>query len=334
MSEKEKASGRIGIAPPADAPVETAQPLTPERIAAQLEIARQNEKTLPPFNPKGLRQPVAPPVVVAPVVEDGTAAIIQDFFGTEEPATLVVTPAPVSGAGLIEQLREAAQIVASVAGAADVTNPALSDPLLSPEVDQLEDQLPTLSDEDRARMPAASNSESPSRGILPSIVPPTGDKWEGISRGGFSDVGEAQYFPLAGNELIPLVGDLTKRLLDQIVNDLRFSIALVYPRLRMRLVLEIEGSEEDRDNAFQIEKVFIPKPGQPGSTALSIARQRADQIVFVVQEVRQEFSEDGQSETPPDQMRNDVGLQIPHKQQILDEFGRTVGLSDLSALTT
>lgn len=340
MAEKRQvnipAEGRIGVAAPADAPVETAQPLTPERVAAQLELARANEKTLPPFNPKPMGAKPAIPALSAypaPMVAD-TASVIADFFGTDTAPVSVAGPVPEqrpsSGQALVDQLREAA---VAVVESEQAYHPS-QDPQLSPEVDSFDDALPPVTAEDRARMPAASNSESPSRGILPTLVPPTGDKWEGISRGGFSDLGEAQYFPLAGNELIPLVGDLTKRLLDQIVNDLRFHISVVYPRLRMRLVLEIEGTEEDRDNAFTIEKVFVPKGGEPGSTPLQIARRRADQIVFVVQEVRQEFSEDGQSETPPDQMRTDLGLQIPHKQQILDEFGRQVGVTDVAALTT
>ncbi len=328
MSEKEKASGQIGVRAPADAPMETSQPLTPERIQAQLEVARRNEKVLPPFNPQpmGVKPPAikinstdGPALQPFKATPDPVADPIKDFFGSD---TVIPTDLVVGGQALVDQLRAAAAL------GSELDTP---DPLLSADVDQIEDVLPELSAEDRARMPAASNSESPSRGMPATIVPQmAGDKWDGIAKGGFSDVGDAEYFPLDGSELIPLVKDLAKKLTDQVVNDLRFSIARTYPRLRMRLVLEVEGAEEDRDQDFQIEKIFVPKGGHPGGTALQIARQRADQIVFVVTEVKQEFDEAGQSETPPDQIRAELGLPIPHKQQLLDEFGRPMGLSDVT----
>lgn len=311
-----KVSGGIGSVPPPDAPHETAEPIRAETLAVHRQMAQQHEKVLAPLNPQRLKGPLPVPQ-------------------PDPPATV--------------QISEIDQLVADVFGAPVPDRPGIivagqGDPLpaMDPEqglVDQLDD-LPPLTEEDRARMPAASMSESPAKGILPDLIPRAEpNKFEGISRGGFSDIGEAQYFPLDGSELKELVLSLFDVLSKQIQNDLRFSMALTYPRVRARVRIEIEGAAEDKDGGFTIEKVRAPKPGAPGGTALDIARQRANQIVFVVEAVKQEFSEDGTSEAPPDQIRDELQLHRPHKQIIQgqmpgQQFMVDVGPgSDLASVT-
>ena len=308
-----------GAAPPPDAPRETAQPIDIDAIYQHAQDVRDaagvgGEKVLPPFNPQ--RRPVAsvsvpgPGLPHLPVTQAATEALIADVFGT--------APA--------------------------VTGPRIqpTDPLgeIDPDqgvVDQLEDVLPELTDEDRMRMPAASNTDTPSKGLLPNLTPVAGDKFDGIQRGGFSDLGEAQYFPIQGDELLNVVMACAKELLAQIQNDLRFSMALVYPRVRAVVEIRIEGHAEDNNAGFEIQKVFMPKDGEKGSTPVEVARTRADEVCFVVQSLRQEFTPEGESEQPPDAMRDEFRLQIPRKQMV-ESGGRpsfvdvTPG-SDAAALT-
>lgn len=283
-----------GAAPPPDAPVETAQPLQADAIRLARERASANEKTLPPFNPpKRGAGPIAPPPT-APAVESvkptATEDLISEVFG--EPVRVADRPDVV------------------VAGQGEPIPPQ---DLGQAEVDQMFDILPELTAEDRARMPAASNSDTPARGLLPTITPPKGPKE--IS-GGFGDLGDAEYFPLTGEELRELVLAQFDTLAAQIRNDLRFSMALVYPRIRCTVRIEVEGHAEDNNAGFVIEKVRVPKDGDPGSTLIEVARTRADQVCFVVQSRRQEFTDAGEVDAPPDAIRDELGVTKPRKRML------------------
>lgn len=283
-----------GAKPPGDAPVETAQTLAPETIQVQQERARSNERTLAPFKPqKGA--PLPPTAVISPkpvvVADPPDQAAIDEFFGSE-----AVHDRP----GFV------------VAGQGESIPPI--DPQQG-EVDQVFD-IPPLTDEDRLRMPAASDTDTPSRGLLPNLTPPKGDKFEGISRGGFGNLDDAQYEPLNGSEVLELALELADELVGRIKNDLRFSMALVYPRIAIRLRLEVEGHADDDNAGFTIEHVRIPKEGTPGGTPMDIARLKANQVCFVVEAARREMTPEGESENPPDKIRDDLGLSKPRKQQI------------------
>jgi len=282
--------GGAGVAPPPDAPQETAQPIQPGTLSFQQAQAAANEKPLPPFNPQG-RRPI-PAVSAVPVKAPSTASLIADVFGSE-------APQPAAPRQPLESVLDPDQGL----------------------IDQLEDILPELTPEDRARMPAASNSDSPSRGILASLKPPMGDKFEGISRGGFSDGGEAQYFPLDGTELRALVLTMLHEVALRIENDLRFSIAVTYPRVRATISIEIEGHAEDNNAGFMIEKVVAPKDGAKGSTPLEMAKRFGDEVCFVVSATKQEFTPEGEIDSPPDAMRDHVGLSKPRKQMIETSTG-------------
>ncbi len=270
-------TGAVGSVPPPDAPQERTQPLSSELLASQLAQARANERELAPFNPQPLPR-IAPSTPAVPTI--ATQAMIDDFFGSDVPTVL---PAVVEALPLPIEIH--------------------------PEVDQVEDYLPALSEEDLKRMPAASNSDTPAKGLLPNLTPPTGDKWEGIDRGGFSDPGESQYFPLQGNEIDAVIDDLFEQISKQNKNDLRFRVALTYPRARVRVTVEVEGVVEDNNAGVQIQKVFVPKGEETkGNTPLEIARRHGNEVVFVVSKVRQEFDEEGRSDMPPDQIRDTLHL--------------------------
>lgn len=327
------ASGKVGAVPPPDAPIEKAQPVAPDgggmvvfdpvtrqptgEVVLPTERAAKNERQLQPLKAPG--RPLTGAVAAAvmgtpsPVTQD-VASLVSDVFGEQTP---FVAP--------------------KVPGHGEPIPP--SDPQQS-EVDQVEDIMPALTDEDRLRMPAASETDSPSKGILKELIPQQrGDKWDGISRGGFSDVGEAQYYPLTGEELAEVVRGLFDSIAAQMQNDLRFSIALTYPSARITVRVEVEGSVEENDHAFSIERVQIPKDAEKGSTPLAIARQLGDQVVFVITGLRQEFTQDGQVEAPPDQMRLDAGLPRPQKTMLYSGDGRQMSVdivapgADVRALT-
>lgn len=290
--------GGAGAVPPPDAPQESAQPLQPATVAVQQERAAANEKTLPPFKPPTHRQQLPP---AAPVVPSKTEALIADVFGSE-------TTRPMDRPTLV------------------VPGQGLPVPAADPDqglTDQMDDALPALTAEDRLRMPAASETDTPTKGLLPTLTPQTsGDKWDGISKGGFSDIGEAQYFPLAGNEAAELAFALADTLVDQVKNDLRFSMALTYPRIRMTLQLIVEGHAEDNNSGFVIEKTFAPKDGENGSTPLDVAKARADEVCFVVKALRQEFTPNGEIDRPPDAMRDELGLPKPGKRVLDTNVGQ------------
>lgn len=163
-------------------------------------------------------------------------------------------------------------------------------------------------------MPAASDGDSPSRGV----PRPIGDPGKQIT-GGFGDAGAAQYFPIDGEELrqvsLHLLGDVVRR----IENDLRFSMAITYPRVRVKVQLIVEGYAESA--AFTIDKEGVPHDKTPVDVALA---HGAVPVEFTVGAVRQEFSEDGVSEYPPDRMRDELGLQKPHKQSVGTSAGRMI----------
>lgn len=286
--KKSDITGSGGAVPPPDAPRETAQPLQPDTLAIQQANARANERELKPFNPPAVRQalpPTAPMPKPAAPPATPTDALIADVFGADAPDPLG-TLDPAQG-----------------------------------EVEQIADVLPELTPEDRLRMPAASNTDTPAKGLLPNLTPTAGDKFDGIQRGGFSDVGEAQYFPLSGDELRQLVLALFDTIAQQIQNDLRFSMALTYPRVRAIVEVRVEGHAEDDNAGFEITKIKEPKEGEAGGTALEVARARANEVVFVVQAFRQEFTPGGESDQPPDALRDELGLAKPRKQMV-DSAGR------------
>lgn len=152
--------------------------------------------------------------------------------------------------------------------------------------------------------PAASNSDSPSRGVPRPIL----DPGKTIT-GGFGPVNEAQYFPLTGEELAELVRSMLDTMNQRIANDLRFSMAITYPRVEVDLQLTFRGWVQDKSEEVVVKKVWDKTP-------LEVAQECADQAVFVVKVSKAEFDADGQAVDPPDRMRDELGLPKPQKQTV------------------
>ena len=299
----EHITGATGIAPPADAPREVSQPLRADAgsildtdgvLHRPLDKARQNERTLAPLTYK-----------------DSIAQAAAELAGTANPHE-VRAPAPVQPAH--------APIKAAV------VPPAQS---RAPE--------PTMS--------AASNTDSPSRGVPGTAHSPFRDPTKDPLRveGGFGG-GSGEYFALDGTELRECVAYLLGDLFDQAENDMR-----------------IVGLSEDRVAALTLT-LAIPDRGDSGEVGFDLVRTRGNPDGDLVQAIdalfaafmaeiksdlrfgiaaaypeyaltltlgvtaypgdagftllrhRREKNEFGEVETPPDALREELGLTVPRRQ--------------------
>ena len=160
---------------------------------------------------------------------------------------------------------------------------------------------------------AASDTDSPSRGLPRAVA----DPGKAIT-GGFGDIGAAEYFPLDGAELRTVVEDLLIAVAKRLQDDLRFTLAVTYPRVTARVEVHVEGFAEDQG-------FMIPKVGKPhDKTPVAVAREHGDAIVFVLTESHVEMTPDGQSVTPPNKARLQAGLIVPRKQQVDVPGGRVI----------
>lgn len=249
-------------APPADAPREVSQPLTPEAIAEMSAKARTNERTLAPLTFD------VDPTAVPPETET--------VGEVEAPLPVVAAPmGPVVPSKYVE----------------------------------------AVSKQD---YPAASNTESPTRGAPGTVPVPSARKTAPLQPvGGFGEP-ENEYFPLDGRELKTVLEQLMDELHARLQNDLRFSIAVTYPRVRAKVQIVIEGEADDQ--GFTIDRVMPPYEKTP----LAEAQRRGDSVVFVVAQVMQEFTEDGQVDTPPDGMRDKLGIPKPRKHRVQTGAGSSL----------
>lgn len=270
MADRSEFSGSFS-APPAGAPVESTQPLREDVMQAQIAKARANERELPPFNP----QKTGPVEVDVPRGTKTAEDVLAETFQTP---TISI---PMS--------KEDGQSLARMDG-----QPALKTggEYHAPE--------PT-----RNPQPAASDSDSPSRGIPRPIA----DIGKQIT-GGFGDPGEAQYFALQGDELLKMGLKLMDELEAEMVNDLRFHLAITYPRVTIRLKLEVEGWAKDA-GFERIKQVVHDK------TPIAVAESMgAAPTAFELTAQRREFDDDGNAENPPDRLRDELGLEKPRKQTV------------------
>lgn len=351
-----KTPGAIGEAPPPGAPIETTMPLSAELLQQQADRAARNEKTLAPidFTPadptkpavvipapsttgggknvggvmsnRKLRAPGAPlPAGGSPIVSPSNT-LPPTRVASQRPSGVTTDAEAVSidsiespdGAPLIV-LTDAADAKGSgqPAEAADRVEPELAPPpAIRPDrpAGKLADAVRSQLDaRQRLAQPAASNSDSPARGVPRPIDDPN----KKIS-GGFGEAANAQYFPLDGNELRELVLSLLDALVATLQHDLRFSIAAVYPRVAVTAEIRVNGFIADAD--FAITKIAPPHTKTP----IEVARARADEGVFVVVATRQEMTPDGESISPPNAVRAELGLPIPAKQSIEVPGGRMI----------
>jgi hypothetical protein len=121
---------------------------------------------------------------------------------------------------------------------------------------------------------------------------------------------------LTGEELLKLVQDMLGSLSERIADDLRFSIAAVYPRVRASVTIEISG--HGRDQSMLIVKHLPPHEKTP----VHVAHTKADEICFVVVAEHEEMAADGTSIAPPNAVRTDLNLPIPRKRAVQTPGGR------------
>ncbi len=166
--------------------------------------------------------------------------------------------------------------------------------------------IDNMADPPEPHQPAASNSESPSRGTPtpardPSLQP----------TGGFGPVPGLEYIPLDGSEVRQLVLGLMDQIAKQMETDLRFVRALTYPRLDCRVTVDVGTFPPE--SAVRITKIL---PDPKGQASRAIALQHADECCFVVMAQRQEMNAAGESIDPPDKIRDALQLPKPHVQVV------------------
>ncbi len=336
-------------APPPGAPVQVTPAEIPGLTTEQLIRIRQNERELAPlvFEGAGAGQPpnaAAPSLILAPDGQPARAAAEPQLQPPAPPAQVIDASAAIEQAGPVSAtIRPRSRLAAVAQKLSDLITPAAESAAEPPEVptdvrptdhggdpdgarggdgsgnispDQLDGAQPAESalvaaaralharpSVDGPYQPAASNTDSPSRGV----PTPATDPGKKIT-GGFGDAGEAQYYPLDGTELRELVLAQMDRLVDRLRDDLRFSIAVTYPRVVARVVIEVDAFVSDASFQVPVAPVVANK------TPIEIAREHGDEIVFVLKEEMREMTVDGQSITPPNQVRQDLGIEIPRKR--------------------
>ncbi len=120
--------------------------------------------------------------------------------------------------------------------------------------------------------------------------------------GGFGMAEAPTYFALNGLELREMIDALQGHLKKQVSEDLRFGIALTYPRVAVTLTLKVVAYPVDGSFDLVHEKSF---EGTSEAEALTMA----DRQEF---EISAEASDT--DETPANQIREELGLEIPMKQ--------------------
>lgn len=330
----------FGAPPPgADLTPADSSPAAIAPTTEQLRIARANEQELEPLTFRDSIRPVGPagqvPLPVRPPMIGETVQSTGVILGPDgQPATqttellrlvdplpvltpsVTVAPAPTATS---RQSRWAKAIAANSPAPA-VSEPAAEEPAAAPETPRIltESDLAAaaraLHDRDgrpSVYRPAESDTDSPSRGQPRAIL----DQGKQIT-GGFGDVGEGQYFPLDGSELRELANGLLSQIHERLKDDLRFTMAVTYPRAKVRVELTVEAYG-------MANPMIIPAVAKPhDKTPIEIARQRSDEIVFVVAAERAEMSPDGESLHPPNETRRDLGLEVPYKRPIGMGVGR------------
>ena len=352
MALRPSVTGVGGVAPPpgapqqsvtgADTPTDIAfANLNPDTLAAlgdridptlvgltATQIARVNERELAPLNPVPAG---APPVLKTPVVaaSDVVAASVVPAPPTAAPqlmdaaarrhpgrlrpsvsAPLIAAPGVVAASA-----KPSATVAPGTAAHLAQARPAVA--AAGPIPEQSRPNQASRGDQP-AHQPAASNTDSPSRGI----PTPSTDPGKTIT-GGFGSAADAQYFPLDGSELLKAVWLLMDELAARIKDDLRFSMAITYPRVSAKVQVVIEGYTVDQP--MVIERVMPPH----SKTPVELAAAHADEVVFIVKTQRREFDDLGASESPPNAIRDEIGAVIPRKQVFGEGPQRTI--ADISS---
>jgi hypothetical protein len=279
------AEGAIGIAPPPDAPYEVTQPLQADAGAIHV------------FDPK-TGQPTGEVLTPRELARQHERELLPLTYGK----TQTETSDP--------RLALLADMKAQMAA---IEKSLLADPV--PATQGVQPAKPVVA-ADKSQ-PAASNTDSPSRG-MPGTAP-TGprDKPRLEVTGGFGEA-DQEYYPLDGTEVLALAGTLLDDLWARLQNDLRFSVAITYPRLNIKAQLAIQGEAADQD--VIVERVLVKD-----RTPLEVAQAHGDSVIFCVTRQKREFDDAENVETPADAIRDELGLIKPRKRKV-----GTGGLADVS----
>lgn len=166
-----------------------------------------------------------------------------------------------------------------------------------PEPEPVESSaLDDLTESFKATHPAASTTDSPSRGIPTPGTDPGKQITGGWGPEGSAGGAGTEYFALDGGELKAIVIALAARLQQALDQDLRFGLSVVYPQVKVSLHLTVDGrSPEGRDLDL------------PGQEKVDLEWSR---ILTLDAEV-----EDSE-ETPAGKIRDDFQIRGPRKQVI------------------
>jgi hypothetical protein len=164
-------------------------------------------------------------------------------------------------------------------------------------------------------MPAASDTDTPSRGQPKAIA----DPGKQIT-GGFGDLGLAQYYPLDGSEARILICDMLDKLKIQLQNDLRFGMAVTYARLQAMITIDMRAWAQE---PVVIEKVLQPVGAAAGATPVDVAESAGfvEQSI-VLTETTVEMTDEGESVLPPNAIREGLGMAVPRKQIVATPGGK------------
>ena len=316
MSGKPAITGGIGHVPPAHAPKETSQPLTTEEVERQMALARAHEKPQVTFSPPADQQIRLPPGVSSG--DPDAVAQFQAWTRANAPADWDAASFRAGGSGVAVKIEGSG---AKTPKSADLRPDPAAIAVLDGAFRALDGERAVaapVADAPKSHQPAASDSESPSRGVPKGTTDPgkaiTGGF--GVSTAGIS----REYIPMDGSEVCLLAQALLVDLAEQIARDLRFSLAVTYPRVRVRAELIVESYVADAD--FRVTRVAADPEGR--LTPEEIARLHADEVVFVVVNQRQEVAADGRADSPANALRGELGLEIPHKQLVETPTGSVV----------
>lgn len=267
MSKKDKPQGTFQ-APPPGAPHQVSQPLSSTDRSAMLAKAQQHERELKPLTATG------------PGLGANSAPIVHPAASTTSGSVAEAPPPVAEGQGGQAAGAEEGETLAAVA---EVFNgPAGTQTASTPP-----DPRFVIPDHGAGRVrPAESDTDSPSRGI----PTPTLDPGKQVT-GGWGDSG-GEYFALDGAELAQVTQTLFRDLQRQMSADLRFGISTVYPQVRVRVQVLVDGID----------------PSVP------VSEQKFDLGATRILELEGLVQDD--QDSPADALRDQAGLTKPRKQRL------------------
>jgi hypothetical protein len=132
--------------------------------------------------------------------------------------------------------------------------------------------------------------------------------------GGFGDAtGEGDYFALDGEELKEKIRQLLDKVNDALDGDLRLSMAVCYPEVRVSVAVTVTG--HPADVGFVIEKGLHEGDAGTIAAAERVVGHALPEEHFAI------TADHDEKDAPPDQVREELGLEVPRKQRIVTGIG-------------